>query len=215
MDPQVIHVLLVEADIDYSALLRRRLMGGITQQRSPVFTVAQACLLQEAIAYAAIQAIDVVVVDLHLPDADGLDSLIRLQAAAPDAAIIVLTGREATLDASQALALGAQDYLVKGNFNGEVLVRAIRYALDRKEREQALNAATNQLDQAQQSPGWAGWSDELIQHFTELLSQMANQNSLALSALGNDNPARAHVEKLDQTIHLASILTQRLLERSK
>ncbi len=215
MRSQVIYVLLVEDDVDYSALLRRRLMVSLNQDNGPTFVVAQACLLQEAIAYATTQPVDVVVLDLHLPDANGLETLMRVQQAMPGVATIVLTGRNDQQIARQALELGAHDYLVKGNFNAEVLVRAIRYALDRKESEQALREATKRLCQGKQTPTPVPMPDDLANDFDSLLTKLATQNSLALSELENDNPARVHVEKLDQTIHMVSALTRRLFAKSK
>lgn len=214
MNSQVIYVLLVEDNVDYSALLRRRLMGSLNQSNGPTFVVAQAGLLQEAIDYATTQPIDVVVIDLHLPDASGLETLIRAQETMPGVATIVLTGRDDELIADQALQLGAHDYLVKGNFNTEVLVRAIRYALDRKQREQALSEVTKQLDQGNHTSTPSTMPDDLVNDFDKLLTKLATQNSLALSELGDDNPARVHVEKLDQTIHMVSALTRRLFAKS-
>lgn len=210
MNSQVIYVLLVEDDVAYSALLRRRLMGSLNQDSSQSFVVAQASLLHEAIAYATGHPVHVIVLDLNLPDKTGLDTLVHMHHAAPAAAIIVLTGRDDQVLASQALRLGAQDYLVKGNFNTELLVRAIRYAIDRKQSEQALNEAAKHLHQVKDLKTPDVISDELVHDFDCLLARMAAQNSLALSALGDDNPARVHVEKLNQTIHLVSALTRRL-----
>jgi len=214
MNSQAIYVLLVEDNVDYSALLRRRLMGSLNQRNGQTFVVAQASLLQEAIDHATTQPIDVVVLDLDLPDANGLETLIRVQKAMPGVAIIVLTGRNEQLVASQALGLGAHDYLVRGDFNAEVLVRAIRYALDRQQSEQAHSAATTQHCVGEQAARPTVPAD-LVHDFDRLLANMATQNSLALSELGNDNPARVHVEKLDQTIHMVSALTRRLFDKSK
>lgn len=210
MNSQVIYVLLVEDDIDYSALLRRRLMGSLNQDHNRAFVVAQASLLREAIEYARVHPIDVIVLDLNLPDTTGLETLVSIHHAAPHAATIVLTGRDDQCLASQALRLGAQDYLVKGNFNSELLVRAIRYAIDRKQSEQALQEATKQISQVNQQDAPGAISDDLVHDFDSLLARMAAQNSLALSELGDDSPARVHVEKLNQTIHLVSALTRRL-----
>ena len=134
----------------------------------------------------------------------------RVQQTAPQAAIIVLTGRDDQTLASQALRLGAQDYLVKGNFNTDLLVRAIRYAVDRKQSEQALSEAAKQLHQVKHLTPTAPLSTELVSDFDSLLNKMAAQNSMALSELGDDNPAKVHVEKLNQTLHLVSALTRRL-----
>jgi len=210
MSSQVIYVLLVEDDIDYSALLRRRLMGSLNQENNHSFVVAQASLLREAVEYARVHQVDVIVLDLNLPDKTGLDTFDCIHQAAPHAATIVLTGRDDQRLASQALRSGAQDYLVKGNFNSELLVRAIRYAIDRKQSEQALKEATKQLSQVRPPVAPGAISNELVHDFDRLLARMAAQNSLALSELGDDSPARVHVEKLNQTIHLASALTRRL-----
>jgi len=210
MNSQVLYVLLVEDDIDYSALLRRRLMGSLNQNSGQLFVVAQASLLREAVDYSIAHPVDVIVLDLNLADTAGLDTLVRIQQAAPQAAIIVLTGRDDQTLASQALRLGAQDYLVTGNFNTELLVRAIRYAVDRKQSEQALSEVAKQLHQVKHLNGSAPLSDELASDFDKLLNKMATQNSLALSELGDDNPAKVHVEKLYQTLNLVSALTRRL-----
>jgi len=213
MNAQVLYVLLVEDDVDYSSLLRRRLMGSLNQGNGQTFVVAQASLLREAIEYSTLHPIDVIVLDLNLIDTVGLDTLVRIQQAVPGAAIIVLTGRDDQTLASQALRLGAQDYLVKGNFNTEVLVRAIRYAIDRKQSEQALSEVAKQLHQVKHAKTPDAISDDLAHDFDSLLAKMAVQNSMALSELGDDNPARVHVEKLNQTIHLVSALTRRLFGR--
>lgn len=244
MNSQVIYVLLVEDDIDYSALLRRRLMGSLNQSTEQNFVVAQTAFLHEAIEYAKANTVDAIVLDLNLPDALGMETLARMREAAPDAATIVLTGREDQELATNALKMGAQDYLWKGHFNTELLVRAIRYAIDRKQSEQALSQVeaklrnihnhpssenghspapaaesvptsspptdTRSLNGASGASGASADPHEIATDFDTLLSRMAAQNSLALSQLGSDNPARVHVEKLHQTINLATDLTKRL-----
>lgn len=237
MNSQVTYVLLVEDDIDYSALLRRRLMGGLNQNAETAFVVAQTSLLHEAVEYVTNNTVDVVVLDLNLPDALGLETLQQIRRAAPHAATIVLTGREDQAVAETAMQMGAQDYLCKGNFNTELLVRAIRYALDRKQSEEVLSQVEAKLrtmdrlthhtnshvtadtyrDQPQSAPQGlqavlASDSQDIATDFDTLLSNMAVQNSMALSHIGNDNPARVHVEKLHQTINLATALTKRLFQ---
>lgn len=210
MNSQVLYVLLLEDDVDYSALLRRRLMGSLNRDNGQTFVVAHATLLHEAIEYSHQYPVDVIVLDLNLADTTGLNTLVHMQQAAPKAAIIVLTGRDDQTLASQALCLGAQDYLVKGNFNTELLVRAVRYAIDRKQSEQALSEVAKQLHQVKHLSTPLVISDDLVHDFDSLITKLAAQNSMALSALGADNPARVHVERLNQTIHLVSVLTRRL-----
>lgn len=81
-----------------------------------------------------------VLLDLHLPDASGLDGVRRVRAAAPDAAIIVLTGLSESEIGLDAVAQGAQDYLLKNRVEPETLGRAVRYALQRKQVERASAA---------------------------------------------------------------------------
>ncbi|MEI7033457.1 PP2C family protein-serine/threonine phosphatase [Streptomyces pratensis] len=81
-----------------------------------------------------------VLLDLHLPDVHGLDAVRQILESDSDAAIVVLTGLEESGTGLRAVAQGAQDYLVKGRLGPEVLARAIRYALQRKEVERAAAA---------------------------------------------------------------------------
>jgi serine phosphatase RsbU (regulator of sigma subunit) len=86
-----------------------------------------------------------VVLDLGLPDADGLAALHRLRDAAPAVPMLVLTGLSDTARGLEAVAAGAQDYLVKGRVDGELLARSIRYAVERQRAEsvQAQLTAAN------------------------------------------------------------------------
>jgi len=74
---------------------------------------------------------DGVLLDLGLPDGDGIENVERMRAAAPDAAIVVLTGRDDDGSALQALRSGAQEYLIKGGYDSEALLRSIQHAIER------------------------------------------------------------------------------------
>jgi PAS domain S-box-containing protein/putative nucleotidyltransferase with HDIG domain len=82
--------------------------------------------------------IDAVILDLGLPDSQGLDTFAQLQAAAPDVATLILSGDSDNRTALSAVQEGAQDFLVKGHADGETLVRSIGYAIERKRAETAL-----------------------------------------------------------------------------
>ncbi|MFJ8885779.1 PP2C family protein-serine/threonine phosphatase [Streptomyces sp. NPDC102402] len=92
-----------------------------------------------------------VLLDLHLPDVNGLDSVRRLVASAPDAAVIVLTGLAESETGLSAVAQGAQDYLVKGRIDPEMLGRAVRYALQRKNAERSAAAMRTSVLIAQEN----------------------------------------------------------------
>lgn len=120
-----IQLLLVEDDAG-DALLVQALLAGA----APNVDVMRVETLREAEEMLP-GGLDCVLLDLGLPDALGLDGLERLRAAAPDAAIIVLTGHDDERRGVEALSRGAEDYLVKGTVDGPLLARAIRYAIER------------------------------------------------------------------------------------
>jgi serine phosphatase RsbU (regulator of sigma subunit) len=81
-----------------------------------------------------------ILLDLHLPDANGLEAVTQVRAAAPAAPIVVLTGLAEDSAGLAAVAAGAQDYLIKGQAAPDVFSRAIRYAAQRKQAEQVSAA---------------------------------------------------------------------------
>jgi len=89
--------------------------------------------------------IDVVLLDLGLPDSQGLDTLGEVRAQAPAEPIVVLTGLDDEALALQAVRQGAQDYLVKGDLDNKVLWRAVRYAIERKQVLQVQERLSQQL----------------------------------------------------------------------
>jgi diguanylate cyclase (GGDEF)-like protein len=89
--------------------------------------------------------IDIILLDLGLPDAQGLEAIRRAHAAAPGVPLVVLTGLDDESLAVQALQLGAQDYLIKGQIETRGLLRALRYAVERKTMESAALAMARQM----------------------------------------------------------------------
>ena len=89
--------------------------------------------------------VDLVLVDLSLPDSHGLNTFARVRAHAPQLPIIVLSGLANETVAVSAVHEGAQDYLVKGHVDGSGLVRAMRYALERKRLSDQLTRQTEEL----------------------------------------------------------------------
>src|SRR6202140_5073263 len=81
---------------------------------------------------------DIILLDLGLPDTQGLGAVRRAHAAAPRLPLVVLTGLDDESLAAQALQEGAQDYLIKGQIDTRALFRALRYAVERKTMEEAL-----------------------------------------------------------------------------
>ena len=131
-DVDTVQVLLVEDNAGDAFLVRELLdEAGAHVDVTWVRTVA------EAVAHPSVD-LECVLLDLGLPDAQGLDGLLAVRQSAPDAAVLVLTGLADEDRAVQAVAAGAQDYLVKGQVDGHVLARSIRYAVERSRADAEL-----------------------------------------------------------------------------
>jgi sigma-B regulation protein RsbU (phosphoserine phosphatase) len=109
------------------------------------FEVRHAERLEDGLRELGSGGIDVVLSDLSLPDSRGLDTFLRLHARAPHVPIIVLSGLNDTTVALSAVHLGAQDYLIKGQVDGQLLSRAMRYAIERKRMSEQLHRYAAEL----------------------------------------------------------------------
>ncbi|NLH41129.1 MAG: PAS domain S-box protein [Planctomycetes bacterium] len=132
-----LRILIIEDDVIDRKLLERLL----SQSTLGAYDVRHADRLAAALTLLKEQAFDIILLDLGLPDSQGMDSVSRLQMHAPHVPIIVLSGLNDENTATQAVQLGVQDYLMKGQVDAVLLMRAIRYALERKKVERQLQAA--------------------------------------------------------------------------
>jgi two-component system sensor histidine kinase UhpB len=133
-DNQPIHILVVEDNPGDLFLFKEFLHSTDL----PVAEIKHAANLAEAKQLLAIHSTDLLFLDLSLPDSFGLDSYTQLQPLTQRVAVILLTGLNDTTIALQALVMGAQDYLIKGDFDEKLLSRAIRYSLERLRNLQYL-----------------------------------------------------------------------------
>ncbi|HEV2638567.1 MAG TPA: SpoIIE family protein phosphatase [Actinocrinis sp.] len=131
-DADVHRILLIEDDAG-DALLVEELLADTGLP----FTLRWKQTLAQALADLAEQSADCVLLDLNLPDASGTPFISAVQQACPAAAVIVLTGLADSRAGIRAVANGAQDYLLKGQIDAALLHRSIRYAVQRKQAEQA------------------------------------------------------------------------------
>ncbi|MFD4790005.1 PP2C family protein-serine/threonine phosphatase [Streptomyces sp. NPDC058459] len=107
--------------------------------------------MAEAAEVLSTERPDCVLLDLHLPDASGLEAVSLVKAHADQVAIVVLTGLAEEQTGLAAVTAGAQDYLVKGRVEPELFGRAVRYAIQRKQAEQSAVALQASLMQAQEN----------------------------------------------------------------
>ena len=127
MEESAVHILLVEDDEDDAFLLR----ATLSEVKSGRFELVRAKRLDEAISLAKGARCDVALLDLSLPDSSGLETFVKLHQAAPRLPVVVLTGLDDETVAVAAVHEGAQDYLPKGKVDASLLVRSIRYAIER------------------------------------------------------------------------------------
>jgi two-component system cell cycle response regulator len=133
-----VQILLVE-DNPGDARLVREMLGDVTSNE---FDVQHVERLAEARERLMRNGTGCVLLDLSLPDANRLEALMQLRAAAPDVPIVILSGLQDELLAVKAVQEGAQDYLIKGRVDGEALGRSISYAIERKQSEMELSRRT-------------------------------------------------------------------------
>jgi len=144
--PETIKVLLIEDEPGDAGLVKIKLKNA----QVIIFQLTWVETLADAKIQLTQQNFDVLLLDLSLPDSSGLDSLKKAQIIAPETPIIILTGQNNMEFSLKALKIGAADYLVKGDFSQDNLIRAIRYSLQRVKMEKqnlllvsALKATAN------------------------------------------------------------------------
>jgi len=135
MSDNPIKMLLVVEDNPGDARLIREMFNEQGLHRTE-FTHVEC--MSDAEKHLANNQVDIILLDLGLPDAHGLEAVRRARKAAPRTPLVVLTGSDDETLATQALQEGAQDYLLKGLIHSRTLLRSLRYAVDRKNMEEAL-----------------------------------------------------------------------------
>ncbi|MFD7573777.1 response regulator, partial [Streptomyces sp. NPDC059810] len=129
-------ILLIEDDAADALLVEELLYD--TGLR---FELTTRTTLADARTELAARSIDCILLDLHLPDISGTEAVAAVRAIAPHTAVIVLTGLSEKQAGAEAMTAGAQDYLVKGRVEAELLHRTLRYAVYRSETERAAAQA--------------------------------------------------------------------------
>lgn len=134
MKARPIHILLIED----SSSVAEMLQAGFAEIEGHSLKLDWADTLGAGLRRVDQGGIDVVLLDLSLPDSTGLDTYRQLRDAAPDLPVVILTGSEDEALGLQAVREGAQDYLIKGTLVVRVLTRVLRYAIERKSAEESL-----------------------------------------------------------------------------
>jgi diguanylate cyclase (GGDEF)-like protein len=161
----------VEDDLR-SAFSLRELLGHSDNPQFNIHHVTTASAACDAVEQGSV---DVVLLDLGLPDATNLQALSRLQECVHEIPVIVLTGQGDETLAAEALHGGAEDYLLKGTFDYDALLRSIRYAVERHRGVRDLARMTKELESANRRLERL----TLIEPLTELLNRRGLQQALS------------------------------------
>jgi signal transduction histidine kinase len=141
-----VHVLLIEDDPE-DVMLVARSLGEFFEPSYP-FTLEHTAALQAGLDHLGKGDTDVLLLDLDLPDSQGLDTVVRVRELDSKVPIVVFTMCGDDDTALRALKAGAQDYVVKSELNGSLLSRAIRYAIERQRARQENEQLQERLLQA-------------------------------------------------------------------
>lgn len=136
-----VSVLLVE-DNPGDALLVEAILGNASYS---AFTVSRAVSLSAALERLQEGGLHAVLLDLGLPDSQGIETFLRLHKSFPEIPVVVLTGVDDEELGMAAVRSGAQEFLVKGQAGAPLLDRALRYAIERRRAEEALRATSDEL----------------------------------------------------------------------
>lgn len=200
MTGEKIKILLVDDNPADARLFKEMLADSGSADDFPI---TYAKKLDEALAYARKGGFDIVLLDLILPDSQGLDTFHSMYKTAPDLPIVVLTGLSDETIAAKAVRDGAQDYLVKGQGDANLLIRAMRFAIERKrliaENGGAKKASPNHKND-ERNLKVIGNSDSL-KKVEELISIIAKTSNTSVLLHGETGTGKGLVAN---AIHLAS-----------
>lgn len=136
MEEKKIHILLIEDSPGDTRLISE----SLSELKNYQLSLLAVHTLTEGIVTLKKELIDVIILDLFLPESKGIDTLMRVKAVTPEIPVVILTGLDDEKMATEALQFGAQDYLIKGETTGNLIARSIRYAIQRNKMQMAVQS---------------------------------------------------------------------------
>ena len=185
MTGKPIKILLVEDNPGDARLIQEM----VSEVDGAAFDLEHVDRLSTGLERLSVKDVDVVLLDLGLPDSSGFDTFTALQAQVPDVAIVVLTGLEDETIENKVLQAGAQDYLSKNQLDSNSLMRSMRYAIERKKAERRiehLNSVLQAIRNVNQLIMVEKDRDSLLQKACDALIETRAYNATWLGFLRDD-----------------------------
>ena len=152
----------------------------LTETKAENIKLSWVDCLSKGLEYPSMDDMDIVLLDLSLPDSQGLETFTKLHERIPSVPIVVLSGVASRMIAIMAVKEGAQDYLVKGQINGELLVRSIHYSIERKKTEKKLEEANEMVRKANEC------LEERVKERTAEVEKLLHQKDEFVNQLSHD-----------------------------
>lgn len=207
----VLSALLIEDNDDDVGLISEILADA----SGAGFELTCADRIGKACAHLEKSKFDIILMDLGLPDSDGIESFRKIYAQAEATPIVVFTIYDDETNGTNAVREGAQDYLVKGKVDGELLVRSIRYAIERKRSEMEIRAYAAKLEKANEElQEFAFVASHDLQEPLRKIQAFGERLKLKYEAsLGEDG--RDYLGRMQKAASRMEILIQDLLKYSR
>lgn len=225
MEDKLIRVLIIEDNLEDFRIIEEMLK----EVENPAFELYHSQRLEEGLKCLVRDGFDILLLDLGLPDSNGLDTFASVYEQAPEIPVVILSGFGDEDIAIRAVREGAQDYLVKGQVNSLLLSRSISYAIERKLIEDELirhryylnelvEKRTEDLEEANRSLQEEVHEKEIlieeiykrIQYTLKLISSVINMD---ISVVKNEDPSEIYIR--NQTRVNAITLLNDLLDQSE
>ena len=187
MAGDTVRILLIEDNAGDIQLIREAMADSRTVKSGLItFEIEIATRLDDGLEKLYRGGFDVVLLDLTLPDSQGFATLEKVREQEPETPIVLMTVIEDEAFALQAVRVGAQDFLMKSQMTGDLLARSIRYAIERKQREMALQKANEELENKvmERTINLREANDQLM---IEAAERMQVEKSLLMTQFSVDN----------------------------
>ncbi len=209
MDKKTLKILIIDDNLEDRKTLQRYLKANSQQK----YIVLEAEEGEEGLAVCQSETPDCIILDYSLPDLDGLEFLMLLRKENDDISIpiIMLTGQGNEFIAVQAMKLGAQDYLVKGKVNEDLLERTIRYAIERRQIKEERLQLENQLHQAQKMRALGTLAGGVAHQFNNLLVPILGFTKRVQSSLDPQSKETDYLERVIQAAKKAKELVSQVM----